>query len=202
MDRYFFWSLLTNLIFIFAMIGYLFMDTIDYLHSNIIQISLTNQIYIFLAAIFVVNASLQFLVLYHTNKTTLRYSTMILSATIDLIGSYAYLYAAFLATYASKNTNMIWLSNGFGVCAFVIAALINLMIPGFSPLLLWADYLNLIGANLYLLAFVITHVRLAQVVIIIGDFIYLIDAILYTIYWFQERTWWRLMNEEQYILLK
>ena len=76
------------------------------------------------------------------------------------------------------------------------------MIPGFSPLLLWADYLNLIGANLYLLAFVITHVRLAQVVIIIGDFIYLIDAILYTIYWFQERTWWRLMNEEQYILLK
>lgn len=183
------------------MIGYLFMDTIDYLQTPIIRALLTNQIYIFLAAIFVVNASLQFLVFYHTNKTVHHYYTMMLSASIDLFGSYAYFYAAILATYASRKTNLIWLMNGSGVSAFVVAALINLMIPGLSPLLLWADYLNLFGASFYLFAFLITHLPTTQIVIILGDLVYLVDAILYTICWFQERKWW-LMSRDQYILLK
>jgi len=201
MEKYIFWSFWTNIFFIFGMIGYLFMDIIDYKHLNIFNLLLTNIIYIILASLFVINSTLQFFVIYYMNKQTQQYYTMILSCIFDKIGSHAYLLGAILTTFAIKKTNFIWIFNSLGVCGFVIGATINMMIPRMSTISIWADYFNLLGSLLYLLAIIITRMSLTQIFSIFGDIIYLIDSFLYMICWFQERRWIYIQNK-QYFLFK
>jgi hypothetical protein len=199
MDKSFFSSFWANILFIFGMIGYLIMDTLDYLHKNLFNSFSTNIIYIILAIIIVINSTLQFFVIYHMNQHTQRYYTIILSCIFDEIGSHAYLIGAILTTIAMTKTNIIWKLNTLGVCGFVIGAAINMMIPGMNKISIWADYLNLLGSLFYLLAILITRVPLTQMIVILGDIIYLIDSFLYMICWFQERRWF-IMHKEQYFV--
>lgn len=181
------------------MIGYLFMDTLDYRHLNLFNSFLTNIIYIILASLFVINSTIQFFVIYYMNKNIQRYYTMILSCIFDKIGSYAYFFGAIFTTIDITKTNTIWTFNTLGVWAFVIGATINLMIPGMSTLAVWADYLNLLGSLFYLSAILITRISLIPILIILGDIIYLIDSFLYMICWFQERKWVIIENKQYYL---
>ena len=138
----FFWSFWANILFIFGMIGYLFMDILDYTHSNIFNSFLTNLIYIFLAYLFVMNATLQFFVLYYMNKNVQRYYTMVLSCLFDKIASHAYLIGAIMATASLSKATTIWTLNTVGVCGFVIGAAINTMIPATNTTSICADYFN------------------------------------------------------------
>jgi hypothetical protein len=183
------------------MIGYLFMDTLDYIHFNRFNLFLTNIIYIILASIFVINSTLQFFVIYYMNKNIQRYYTMILSCIFDKIGSHAYLLGAIFTAIAAKKFNTIRTFNILGVFGFVIGATINLMIPGMSNIAIWADYMNLLGSLFYLLTVIITRIPLTQIIVIFGDIIYLIDSFLYMICWYQERRW-RIMQNKQYFLFK
>lgn len=201
MEKYLFWSFFVNLLFLLGIIGYLFMDILDYKHSNILKIFSTNLIYIFLAMIFVINSTLQFFVIYYMNKHTQRYYTMILSCIFDKMASHAYLLGAIFTLITSTKINLISTMNTLGVCGFVIGASINLMIPGMNWMCLCADYLNLLGALFYLLAIVVTRMALTQIFVIIGDVIYLIDAMLYMICWIQERRE-IIIQKGQYFLFK
>lgn len=192
-------SLITNLLFIFGMIGYLSMDILDYAHSNLFNLFSTNLIYILLASIFVINATLQFFVSYSLNKHTQRYYTIMLSCIFDKIGSDAYLLGAIFTAIISTKTNTISTLNTIGVCGFVIGAIFNLMVPPVNMLSSCADYLNLLGSLFYLFAILINGISLAQMVMIIGDVIYLIDAILYFMCWFDERRRIPFQKEEYYL---
>ncbi|UJR10430.1 hypothetical protein I4U23_014634 [Adineta vaga] len=196
-----FWSFWAHLLFIFGMIGYLFMDILDYMHSNLFNSFLTNLIYILLACLFVINATLQFFVIYYMNKNVQRYYTMILSCLFDKIASHAYLIGAILTTITSTKVTTIWTLNTIGVCGFVIGATINTMISAANAMSIWADYFNLLGSLFYLLATIITRIPLTQLIGILGDVIYLIDSILYMICWFQDR---QMIHDQfgQYVSLK
>lgn len=186
-NRTLFWSFWANVLFIVGMIGYLTMDTFDYLQAHVFNPSVTNLIYILLASLFVMNATLQFFVLYYMNKHVQRYYTMMLSCLFDKASSHAYLVGAILTAVASAKVTTIWTLNTVGVCGFVIAATINTMIPGHTNLSMCADYLNLLGSLLYLLATIITRVPLTQLIGILGDVTYLIDSLVYMLCWFEER---------------
>jgi hypothetical protein len=201
LNRALFWSFWANMLFIFGMIGYLLMDILDYRHSNIFDIFVTNIIYILLASLFVINSALQFFVVYYMNKNTRRYYIMILSCTLDKIASHAYLLGAVLTAIAATRTNTISTFNTLGVYGFVIGASINMMIPGTNALSIWADFFNLLGSLFYLLATIITRIPLIQLIVICGDIIYLIDSVLYLICWFQDRKS-IIMQNEQYVLFK
>jgi hypothetical protein len=198
MEKYFFWSFSANLLFIFGISGYLFMDILDYKHSNLFQLFSINLIYILLAIIFVINSILQFFVIYYINKHTQRYYTMILSSIFDTIASHAYLLGAIFTLIASTKINLISTLNTLGVCGFVIGASINLMIPEMNWMSICADYLNLLGSLFYLLAIIVTQ---TQIIVIVGDVIYLIDSCLYMICWFQERQG-IIRQKGQYFLFK
>jgi hypothetical protein len=62
-----------------------------------------------------------------------------------------------------------------------------MMVSGSSVLYSWANNFNLLGSLLYLLAIIIDRMPLTQIIFIIGDIVYLVDAILYTICWFSDR---------------
>ena len=104
MDKSLFYSLITNLLFIFGMIGYLFMDILDYKHSNLFDLFSTNLIYILLAAIFVISSTLQFFVIYYLSKSTQRSYILIFSCIFDKIGSDAYLLGAIFTAILSTKT--------------------------------------------------------------------------------------------------
>ncbi len=174
------------------------MDILDYKHSNLFQLFSINLIYILLAIIFVINSILQFFVIYYINKHTQRYYTMILSSIFDTIASHAYLLGAIFTLIASTKINLISTLNTLGVCGFVIGASINLMIPEMNWMSICADYLNLLGSLFYLLAIIVTQ---AQIIVIVGDVIYLIDSCLYMICWFQERQG-IIRQKGQYFLFK
>jgi hypothetical protein len=201
LNRPFFCLFWANILFIFGMIGYLFMDIRDYIHSDTFNFLLTNIIYIILASAFVINSTLQFFVIYYMNKNTQRYYTMIISCIFDTIGSHAYLLGAIFTATNFTKINTIWTLNTIGVCGFVIGASINLMIPETSFMLICADYLNLLGSLFYLSAIIITRMPITQLIVIVGDVIYLIDAFLYMICWFQDRKSVQLQNKH-YVLLK
>lgn len=174
------------------------MDILDYKHSNLFQLFSINLIYILLAIIFVINSILQFFVIYYINKHTQRYYTMILSSIFDTIASHAYLLGAIFTLIASTKINLISTLNTLGVCGFVIGASINLMIPEMNWMSICADYLNLLGSLFYLLAIIVTQ---TQIIVIVGDVIYLIDSCLYMICWFQERQG-IIRQKGQYFLFK
>ncbi|CAF3658902.1 unnamed protein product [Adineta steineri] len=200
-NRAFFWAFWVAIIFIFGMIGYLIMDTFDYMNISFFNTFVTDMIYVLLASLFVICATLQFFAIYYMNKDVERYYTMIISCLFDKVGAHAYLFGAILTVVDSTKVDTIWTLSTIGVCGFVIGAAINLMIPSTSYLYIWADYFNLLGSLLYLLATIITRLQISQLIVIFGDTIYLIDSILYMLCWFQDR---RLVIEQngQYMLMK
>ncbi|CAF3412331.1 unnamed protein product [Rotaria socialis] len=186
-NRALFWSFLANVIYLIGMIGYFLMDVFDYVHPNAINLSLSSCIYVVLAGIFVIDANLQTLSVYNTSRNAYRYYAMVLSSIFDQVGSQAYFIGALFMATALTNSNTITICNEVGVSAFVAAAAINMLVPGSHILHLWANSLNLLGSLCYVLAIIITNVALARTIVIVGDCIYVIDAILYMIYWFINR---------------
>lgn len=182
-----FWSFWSNILFVLGMAGYFVMDGLDYIRPTAISSSLSGIIYVFLAGVFVVNSLFQLFSIYHTNSSTPRFYTMLFSCLFDKLGSYAYFIGALLAATAWTTSNTIWTFNIVGVCGFAIGAIINMMVRGASVLYPWANSLNLLAALLYVLAVFVTWGSLPQLIVILGDFIYVIDAMLYTICWFSDR---------------
>jgi len=185
--RALFWSFWANFLFLFGMVGYFFMDGFDYIRPNTLNISLTSIIYVILAAIFVFDSTLQLLSVYNINRSAPRYYAMVFSCIFDKLGSDAYFLGALFTATAFISSNTVWIFNLIGVVGFVIGAAINMIVRGSSNLYSWANNLNLLGSLLYLLAIIITNEPLSHLIAILGDFIYLIDAILYTICWFSDR---------------
>jgi hypothetical protein len=181
------WSFWGNIVFVVGMVGYLLMDGFDYKNPNALGASLTASIYAILASVFVVDSTFQVLSLYYMHSSTHRYYIMIISCIFDKVGSYSYFIGALLTAIAFKNSNTIWTFNLIGVSGFVVGAAICMLVRGPSILSSWANIFNLVGSLLYLLAFFVTLSPLTQILVIIGDVVYLIDAILYTICWFSER---------------
>ncbi len=181
------WSFWSNILFIVGMVGYVLMDGFDYKSPNTLSRSLAASIYVILAGVFVVSSIFQLLSIYYMHSSTPRYYIMTASCIFDKVGSDFYFIGALLAAAAFTNSNTIWTINLIGLCGFAIGAVINMLVRGPSILSSWANILNLLGSLTYLLAFFITLSPLTQIIVIIGDVIYLIDAILYTICWFSDR---------------
>jgi hypothetical protein len=169
------------------MTGYLLMDGFDYKNPNTLSASVAASIYVLLAAVFVVNSIFQLISIYYMPSSIHRYYIMVASCLFDKVGSNCYFIGALLAAISFKNANTIWIFNLIGVCGFAIGAAICMLIRGPSILSSWANIFNLAGSVLYLLAFFITLSPLTQIIVILGDFVYLIDAILYKICWFTDR---------------
>jgi hypothetical protein len=186
-NRALLWSFWSNVLFIFGMIGYFLMDGFDYMRPNTLHLSVASIIYVILAGAFVADSTLQLFSVYNTSRNTHRYCAMVFSGIFDKIGSDAYFLGALFATASLTNSNIVWTFNTIGVCDFVIGAVINMIVSGSSSLYSWANVLNLLGSLLYLLAILLTAVSFTQIIVILGDFIYVIDAILYTICWFSDR---------------
>ncbi|UJR35508.1 hypothetical protein I4U23_028262 [Adineta vaga] len=200
--RAFFWSFWANFIFLFGMTGYLLMDGLDYMRPTAINSTLSSWIYVFLAAIFVVNSTFQILSIYHINSSTHRYYIMVLSAIFDKIGSVAYFFGALFVATAFTSSKTIWTCNIVGISLFAVAALVNMMVRGTSMFYSWANILNLLGSLSYVLAAFLTLVPVTQIIIIVGDIIYLVDAILYIICWFSDRQSALLQGEETLLVTK
>jgi hypothetical protein len=186
-NRALFWSFWANIIFLVGMIGYFLMDGLDYMRPNTINLSLAYSIYVVLAAVFVVDSAFQLLSIYNTSRYANRYYAMVFSSIFDKIGSNAYFLAALFTATALTSSNTIWIINVIGLCGFVAGAAVNMMVSGSSVLYSWANNFNLLGSLLYLLAIIIDRMPLTQIIFIIGDIVYLVDAILYTICWFSDR---------------
>lgn len=185
--RAIFWSLCANIVFLLGMIGYLIMDGLDFLQRNPFNASLTAFIYVILAALFIIDSTLQLLTIYNIDRSTHRYSVMIVSTLFDKLGSYSYFLGALLFATSLTSSNTIWIFNTVGVCAFAAGAIVNIAVPGSVALYLWANSLNLLGSLCYVLAMFVTRVKWTQIIAVSGDFIYVIDAILYIICWFYDR---------------
>ena len=181
------WSFWSNVIFIVGMIGYLLIDGFNYMRPNVLSSSLSSGIYVILAAIFIIVCTLQIFSIYNTNSSTHRYYVMFFSGIFDEIGSQAYFLGALFAATAFTTSQTVWIFSTVGVCSFLIGAILNMLIRGPSIFYSWANILNLLGALLYVLATVITAVPITHIIVILGDFVYLIDAILYMICWFSDR---------------
>ena len=186
-NRSLFWSFLASIVFLVGIIGYFLMDGIDYMRPGTINLSLSAAIYVVLAAIFIVDSTLQVFSVYNISSYTHRYYAMVFSCVFDKVGSYAYFFGALFTATAFTSSNTIWICNTVGVCGFVVGAALNMMVPGSSILSSWANNLNLLGSILYLLAVLITRVPITQILAIVGDLVYLIDAIMYIICWFSDR---------------
>ena len=191
-----FWSFWAHILFIVGMIGYCLMDGLDYARPDAFTPFSTSIVYVLLAAIFVVNATFQVLSTYYIRIHNHRYVTTVLSNLFDEIGSHSYLFGAIFAALAFSDANTIWTLNLVGLVAFAVAAIVNLIVPGLTRLHSVADGLNVFGALVYIVAFFITNLTYAQIIVLIGDFVYLVDAVFYTICWFFERQWF-LTNGEQ-----
>ncbi|CAF0742616.1 unnamed protein product [Rotaria sordida] len=185
--RALFWSFWANIIFTFGMIGYFLMDGLDYVYPNTLNSSLSAIIYVILAGVFVIDCTLQLIVVYNIDRNIDRYIFMVVSCIFDKVGSHAYLLGALFTATNFTSTNTVLIFNRIGVIGFAIGAAINMIVPGSSILYSWANSLNLLGSLLYVLAIIIIRVPLTQIIVILGDFIYIIDAILYMICWFSDR---------------
>jgi len=186
-NRALFWSFWANIVFTFGMIGYLLMDGLDYMRPNALNDSLPSIIYVVLAAMFVIDSTLQIFSIYKTNRSTPRYFAMVLSCIFDKVGSDTYFLGALFSATAFTSSNTVWVFYTVGVCGFVIGAAINMLVRGPNALYFWANNLNLLGSLLYLLAIFITVAPVTHIIAIVGDVVYLTDAILYTICWFSDR---------------
>ena len=167
--------------------GYCTIDGLDYMRPSTFTPWVSSLIYVFLAALFVLDSSLQFCSLCHLSSNTHRYHMMVLSCLFDKIGSYAYLLGALATATSFVTAKTIWTLNTIGVLGFVLGAAINLFVPGSSKVYSWANTLNVVGSLLYLLAILIATAPWTQIVVLTGDFIYLFDAVLYMICWFSDR---------------
>ena len=196
------WTFWANNLFIIGMVGYCLMDSLDYMRRNNLSASTTGLVYIFLAALFVVHSKLQFLSIYHVGRHSHRYYAMLFSYIFDALGSWAYLIGAVLTTTSLTSGNTVWTFNAAGVVGFAIAALINMMVVGTSSLSSWANSLNLLGASLYLVAMFINIAPLVVIIVLAGDFVYLLDSILYKICWFSDRQWVLAHGEQSAVLNK
>lgn len=200
--RALFWSFWANIVFIFGMIGYFLMDGFDYMRPNTLRSSLSSIIYVILAAVFIVDSTLQLLSMYNISRSAHRYYIMLFSCIFDEVGSHAYFLGALLAATAFASSNTVWTFNIVGVIGFVIGATFNMLVRGSSVLYSWANNLNLLGSLLYLLAIFITTVPWTQFIVIFGDFVYLIDAILYTLCWFSDRQQAIVQGEHIFLVTK
>ena len=199
--RTLFWSFWANLLFIFGMIGYLMMDLIDYVYPITNASSMRNPLYVFLAALFVINATLHLFLVLSMNPHVKRYRTLLCTCFLDQLGSYAYLLGAIFFTLDALSANLIWLCNTIGVAAFVLAATVNMTISGASHTSIWADHLNFLGSLFYLLAVVVTQLPLTKIIVLFGDSVYLICSILYFFCWFEERHVLIEMSDEENLLM-
>jgi hypothetical protein len=186
-NRGLFWSFWAQVLFVVGMMGYCIMDGLDYKRPDTLTPWVSSMIYVFLAALFVVDSSLLFCSLCHLSSSTHRYYTMVTSCLFDKIGSHAYLLGALAAATSFVTAKTIWTLNTIGVLGFVCGAASNMFVSGSSKLYSWANMFNLVGSLLYLLAILIATVPWTQIVVLVGDFVYLFDAILYTICWFSDR---------------
>jgi len=185
--RALFWSFWANNLFLVGMVGYFLMDGLDYMRPNTLHLSVSSIIYVILAAVFVADSTLQLFSIYNISSSTHRYYAMVFSGIFDKVGSDAYFLGALFATTAFTSSNIAWTLTTIGVCGFVIGAAINMIVRGSSALYSWANSLNLLGSLLYLLAIFVTTVPLTQHIVIFGDLVYVIDAILYMICWFSDQ---------------
>ncbi|CAF0760280.1 unnamed protein product [Rotaria sp. Silwood1] len=183
------------------MIGYFLMDGFDYMYPNILDSSLSSIVYVILAGVFVIDCTLELLAVYNIDSGTDRYIAMVVSCIFDKIGSHAYFLGALFAATAFTSSNTVLTFNRIGVFGFAIGAAINMIVPGSSILYFWANSLNLLGSLLYVVSIIMIGVPLTQIIVILGDFVYVIDSVLYIICWFFDR---RLAMEqgEQILLLK
>lgn len=195
-----FWSFWAHMLYIGGMIGYCLMDGLDYARPDAFTPFSTSIIYVILAAIFVVNATFQVLSISHLRVRNRRYFLTVTSTIFDEIGSNAYLFGAIFAAVAFSNADAIWTLNLVGLIAFAIGAIINMIAPDITKLHSVADGLNVCGALFYIVAFFITNLTYAQIIVLIGDFVYLADAVFYTICWFYERQWFLTNGEEMSIV--
>ncbi|CAF1132581.1 unnamed protein product [Adineta steineri] len=200
--RALFWSFWANIIFFFGMIGYLLMDGLDYMRPDTFNASVSSGIYVILAAIFVVDSTFQLLSIWNTNSSTHRYYIMVFSCLCDKIGSYSYFFGALFLATAFTTSKTIWTCNTIGVCGFAIGAASNMMIKGPSIFYTCANIFNLLASLLYVLATFITLSPITQLMVILGDIIYLIDAILYMICWFSDRQSATVQNEQTILITK
>jgi hypothetical protein len=185
--RALFWSFWANLVFIFGMTGYFLMDSFCHMRPNTLSSLSSAIIYVILASAFVIDSLFQLFSIYNVSSSTHRYYAMVFSGIFDILGSNTYFIGALLTAIAFTNSNIIWTFNTVGVCGFAIGAIINMMVRGSSALYSWANNLNLLGSLLYVLALFVTLSPFTQIIVIIGDVVYLIDAVLYTICWFSDR---------------
>ncbi|CAF1097991.1 unnamed protein product [Rotaria sordida] len=121
-----YWSYWANVIYILGMFGYLTIDTINYIFKSFNE-SLSYFIYVFLAILFVIDATLytidwyMYAVKLRQNKDeAIQYEAELVACLLQNLGSYFYLISALLAFNKSQFTKIILLFNLIGINAFLI----------------------------------------------------------------------------------
>lgn len=199
-NRVIFWSLWSNILYLIGMVGYCFADGFEYLYPGTLDSSVSSIIYVSLAAVFIFDSFFEVLVVINIDSRSYLYNVMALSVVFDIIGSYGYFLGALFAATSVTSVNTALLCIKIGVLGFAIGAILNMIAPAQTMMYVCANSLNLLASLLYVLAVIITNVEVVQIIVILGDVIYVIDAAFYMACWFFDRQY-AILNVEETLLV-
>jgi len=201
------WGYWANIVYIIGMIGYLIIDTINYMY-----ISLNNTIsliiYIFLAIIFVIDAVLYTIDWYictvklrKNQNESRQYQFEFFACIFQNIGSHFYLIGALLNIDKIRWREKIFLFNFLGIISFLIDSIFTLFgwiivyrkNSSNNSKIIWAHILNIIANLIYLSSIILAYYfyrihkiinpNSVLIIQIFGDYFYLFDAYLYYKCW-------------------
>lgn len=200
--RSLFWSFWAVIVFVIAMVGYCTMDTLDYARPNTFHPTVSSIIYIVLAAVFVIDSILVLLAVSNMSKDAARYNVQLASALSDHFGSITYLMGVIVIFFRGDQSDLGWTLLVMGATGFLIGAIITMWDVGSTRLNRWANRLNLLAAILFFVSVIVTKAPINQYINLASDYIYLYDAILYTICWFYERQQVTVLNVQTFLINK
>ena len=169
-----YWSYWANVIYILGMFGYLTIDTVTYIFPTF-DSTLSSSVYIFLAILFVIDATLYTIDWYMyavklraNDNAPIEYRAEFVACIFQHLGSYCYLIGALLLFSKTRLLRAILLSNFIGILAFLTESLLTFLgwrialrkrppanakrgcVP--QDVYMWAHLFNIIAAILYLCA--------------------------------------------------
>jgi hypothetical protein len=124
-----YWNYWANVVYILGMFGYLTIDTINYIFTSFNN-NLSCSVYVFLAILFVIDASLytidwyMYAVKLRENKDgPIQHRCEFVACIFQNLGCYFYLIGALLAFDKTRFMGTVLLFNFIGICAFLIESI-------------------------------------------------------------------------------
>lgn len=181
-------SFSSSILFVFGMLGYIVIDSIDLFSPSLIEPTKMNGIYVFLGSVFVLNAGLNISVFVSTRQEPKTRRIGLTSLVFDQVASFVYLFGATFLLLERSSTKLVWTLNAIGIFLFFIGATLNLFLWSSSKILIVSDLLNFVASSIYLVSIIFRRILIVQILVLVGDSVYLVCSILYTISLFENRT--------------